>query len=111
MSLRIKAGGPTSVISQADAKKMGLIRATVVTAVEKAGAKTATDKKVATAAANKEEKKLPNKENQDDNKKPAGKDSKTTKVITPATGGKPQFDTQKTKKGLEEPDPIEESLN
>lgn len=51
------------MISQADAKKIGLIRATVVTAVEKAGVKTATDKKGTNVAANKEEKKVPNKEN------------------------------------------------
>jgi hypothetical protein len=39
MALRIKAGGPTSVLSQADAKKAGLIKTTVTAPADKPGIK------------------------------------------------------------------------
>ncbi len=67
MALRIKAGGPNSVISQADAKKMGLLK-TTVTAV------TAAEKLKKPLANAKEEKKagVPNKDAPTEEKKNSG---------------------------------------
>ena len=62
MELRIKAGGPTQVISAADAKKLGLIKTTVAPTADKPGSKPS-DKKVPTAAGKEEKKVVPNKEN------------------------------------------------
>ena len=62
MALRIKAGGPTQVISGAEAKKLGLItKVQAVAAIVSTGVK---DK----AKQPKEELKKANKENANDNK-------------------------------------------
>lgn len=101
MAIRIKAGGPTQVISAADAKKMGL----KVTAppVSKPA-----DKGKPIGA--KEEKKVPvakDKENQDtENKKLPGDKAKITPGIAKA---RPSI-SQPGKKGEAEEDPIEKSL-
>ena len=109
MALRIKAGGPNSVISQADAKKMGLLKTTVnvVTAAEKL------KKPIVNA---KEEKKTgaSNKDAPEEKKASGGgqatklpaKNGPITKqsIISAATAG--------VKKGAsDDSDPIEESLN
>lgn len=64
MALRIKAGGPTSVVSAADAKKLGLIKATAVANIIGAGSKPS-DKKLTTPATgvkDDQENKKPNQE-------------------------------------------------
>ena len=111
MALRIKAGGPTQVISVADAKKLGI--KVVEKIVKDAGIKPAGgEKKV------KEEKKVVGKENQEtENGKKASADPKkpvtaVTKVKTAgnAVSGANPISGKKGKDG-DEADPIEDSLN
>lgn len=110
MALRMKAGGATSVITAADAKKLGI--KVVEKVIKDAGIKNAGDKKT------KEEKKV-GKENQEtENKKPEAK-----KPTGPAATGASKVKTavnavsaagaigSKKGKDADEPDPIEESLN
>ena len=78
MALRMKAGGPTSVITPAEAKKLGLLKTTVAVTAEKP--KAADKPKTGGVSAQKEEKKgaPSNKENVDDD------NPKKAKVIAPA---------------------------
>ncbi|CDW71249.1 UNKNOWN [Stylonychia lemnae] len=107
LALRIKAGGISEVISQAEAKKLGLIKTTVTAPADKNGTKptsnATTDKKApgTTAPANgtTEEKKQGT----------AVKDNKISKpapAIQKGTG----FGGDKKKGAADEADPIEESL-
>ena len=116
MALRIKAGGPTQVISAADAKKLGIKVAEKV--VKDTGIKPADKKAV------KEEKKVGGKENieADNSKKtpatvngvkPPGVTTTTTKVKTAVNtiSASNAITGKKGAKDANDEDPIEESLN
>lgn len=114
MALRIKAGGPTQVISAADAKKLGIKVAEKI--IKDVGIKPADKKAV------KEEKKIGGKENQEtenskkptapaDAKKPVG--ATATSKIKAAGNAITASNAFAGKKGTKDgdDDPIEESLN
>ena len=62
--MRMKAGGPTSVITPAEAKKLGLLKTTTTAVMAAEKLKSSVDKSKSALAGQKEEKKAPaNKEN------------------------------------------------